>query len=40
MTLSAQFTTTVDQIALAFTAPVNLPDQNVYAAAINAALRR
>lgn len=40
MTLSAQFTTTVDQVAVAFTAPVNLPDQNVYAAAINDALRR
>ena len=38
MTLSGQFTTTVDQIALAFTSPMNLPDQNVYEAAINAAL--
>ena len=40
MTLSAQFTTTVDQVAVAFTAPVNLPAQNVYVEAINAALRR
>ena len=38
MVLSGQFTTTVDQVALAFTAPMNLPDQNVYEAAINAAL--
>lgn len=35
-----QFTTTVDQVALAFTAPMNLPDMNVYEAAINAALQR
>ena len=40
MTLSGQFTTTVDQVALAFTAPMNLPDRNVYAAAINTALGR
>ena len=40
MTLSAQFTTTVDQVALAFTAPMNLPNRNVYAAAINTALGR
>ena len=40
MTLSGQFTTTVDQVALAFTSPMNLPDQNVYEAAINAALDR
>lgn len=33
-----QFTTTVDQVALAFTAPMNLPDMNVYEAAINKAL--
>lgn len=33
-----QFTTTVDQIALAFTAPMNLPQRNVYEAAISAAL--
>lgn len=36
--LSGQFTTTVDQVALAFTSPMNLPDQNVYEAAITAAL--
>ncbi len=40
MSLHGQFTTTVDQVALAFTAPMNLPDQNVYAAAITLALRR
>ncbi len=40
MTLSEQFTTTVDQVALAFTAPMNLPERNVYAAAINTALGR
>ena len=34
-----QFTTTVDQVATAFTSPINLPDRNVYAAAITAALR-
>lgn len=33
-----QFTTTVDQVALAFTSPSNLPDENVYEAAILAAL--
>lgn len=33
-----QFTTTVDQVALAFTSPMNLPDQGVYAAAIDLAL--
>ena len=38
--LSGQFTTTVDQVALAFTAPMNLPEQSVYEAAINAALER
>ena len=38
MTLSAQFTTTVDQVAMAFTSPMNLPDRDVYAAAINTAL--
>lgn len=35
---SGQFTTTVDQVALAFTSPMNLPDQNVYEAAISNAL--
>ena len=39
MTLSAQFTTTVDQVAIAFTSAMSLPDPNVYEAAINAALR-
>ncbi len=33
-----QFTTTIDQVAMAFTSPMNLPEQNVYAAAINLAL--
>ena len=33
-----RFTTTVDQIALAFTSPSNLPDENVYEAAIRAVL--
>jgi hypothetical protein len=33
-----QFTTTVDQVALAFTSPSNLPDANVYEQAINAEL--
>ncbi|PTS79782.1 hypothetical protein DBR17_11535 [Sphingomonas sp. HMWF008] len=35
----AQFTTTIDQVATAFTSPMNLPPQDVYAAAIAAALR-
>ena len=35
---SAQFTTTVDQVALAFTSPKNLPPSRVYEAAINAML--
>lgn len=34
-----QFTTTVDQVATAFTSPMNLPQQGVYASAISAALR-
>jgi hypothetical protein len=38
--LYGQFTTTVDQVALAFTSPKNLPDQNVYEAAISNALNR
>lgn len=38
MSLHGQFTTTVDQVALAFTSPMNLPDADVYAAAINKAL--
>lgn len=36
---SGQFSTTVDQVALAFTAPVNLPAPNVYETAILAELR-
>ena len=40
MKLFKQFTTTVDQVAIAFTSPMNLPEQNVYAAAIKAALDR
>ena len=40
MTLFGQFTTTVDQVAIAFTSPMNLPDQNVYEAAIKASLGR
>ncbi|EXS70811.1 hypothetical protein BF95_17605 [Sphingobium sp. Ant17] len=35
----SQFTTTIDQVATAFTSPMNLPPQDVYAAAIAAALR-
>lgn len=38
MNLYGQFTTTVDQVALAFTSPMNLPAANVYEAAINKAL--
>ena len=33
-----EFTTTVDQVALAFTSPMNLPDQNVYEQAIQKAV--
>ena len=36
--LKGRFTTTVDQVALAFTSPSNLPDANVYEAAIRAEL--
>lgn len=36
--LKGRFTTTVDQVATAFTAPTNLPDANVYEAAIRAEL--
>lgn len=39
MKLHGQFTTTVDQVALAFTSPGNLPDRNVYEAAIQSALQ-
>lgn len=38
MKLHGQFTTTVDQVALAFTSPMNLPEQDVYAQAIQKAL--
>lgn len=36
---SNQFTTTVDQVAVAFTSPRNLPEMNVYEAAIKANLK-
>lgn len=39
LVLTGQLTTTVDQIALAFTAPDNLPPNGVYEAAIRATLR-
>ncbi len=39
MRLHGQFTTTVDQVALAFTSPMNLPESDVYADAIRKALR-
>jgi hypothetical protein len=38
--IGGQFTTTVDQIALAFTAPSNLPPAQVYENAIRASLRQ
>lgn len=38
ISLYEQFTTTVDQVALAFTSPMNLPNADVYAAAIKNAL--
>ena len=34
LTFREQYTTTVDQLAVAFTAPLNLPPQGTYAAAI------
>lgn len=40
LTFGGQFSTTVDQVALAFTAPVNLPAPGVYEAAIRDALDR
>lgn len=40
LVFSGQFTTTVDQVALAFTSPMNLPNQDVYEAAITQALGR
>ena len=36
--LEDAFTTTVDQVALAFTSPSNLPDANVYETALKAEL--
>ncbi len=36
--LGGQFSTTIDQVALAFTAPTNLPDAGVYEKAIRSAL--
>jgi len=36
--LDGQFTTTIDQVALAFTAPTNLPEKGVYEEAIRAEL--
>lgn len=39
MIQSGKFTTAVEQVALAFTSPKNLPDMNVYEAAITKALR-
>lgn len=38
LVLGGQFTTTVDQVALAFTAPMNLPPAGVYEGAIRAEL--
>jgi len=38
LNLQGRFTTTVDQVALAFTSPSNLPDANVYELAIKAEL--
>lgn len=38
LVFSGQFTTTVDQVALAFTSPMNLPPPNVYEKAIKLAL--
>ena len=38
LVLQGSFTTTVDQVALAFTAPSNLPDSGVYEVAIKAEL--
>lgn len=39
LVFDSQFTTTIDQVATAFTSPMNLPPQDVYASAIAAALR-
>ena len=38
LTPEGQFTTTIDQVALAFTAPANLPPAGVYEQAIQAEL--
>lgn len=38
--MGGKFTTTVDQVALAFTSPSNLPAENVYEAAIRAELHK
>ena len=38
LALQGRFTTTVDQVALAFTSPSNLPAENVYETAIRAEL--
>lgn len=40
MTFTGQFTTTVDQVALAFTSPMHLPDADVYHKAVTTALGR
>ena len=40
LTMVGQFTTTIDQVALAFTAPSNLPPAQVYEKAIRASLER
>lgn len=39
MVFTDEFTTTVDQVALAFTSPMNLPDQDVYEKAITKAVK-
>jgi len=40
LTMAGKFTTTIDQVALAFTAPSNLPPAQVYEKAIRASLER
>ena len=40
ITLAETFTTTVDQVCLAFSSPQNLPPARVYEQAINASLRK
>ena len=39
LVFSGKFTTTVDQVALAFTSPINLPERNVYETAIRKVLQ-